>query len=169
MILSVVLVYGAYTQGGDFMKASKSRFVGWSRVWKLLMVLVMVLAFSGCSEILDPPDTDTVVESEDGKVSLRIPQDAVPEGTVINIEDVTDTAPGGALGPVYSITPEGLMFNSPVTLSFSYDTDDVPPEVDEDLLSIVRLVDVGWLCLTTDHDRHARTLTTSLSRSFRQK
>lgn len=72
----------------------------------------------------------TVVESDDGGLSLEIPDGALPEGT--SAADITITALGAEdlPGPLagtdlrsafYSLEPDGLQFDEPVTLTRRFD------------------------------------------------
>jgi hypothetical protein len=62
--------------------------------------------------------------SPDGKLELTIPAGALSASTLISIQPVTNTAPSG-LGSAYQLSPEGTIFNQPVTITFHYADSDV--------------------------------------------
>ncbi|MFZ5484884.1 MAG: hypothetical protein ACOZB0_11705 [Pseudomonadota bacterium] len=55
----------------------------------------------------------------DGRVSLTIPPNALEQLTTITLQPITNHAHGGQ-GRAYRLTPEGLQFQMPAKLSFSY-------------------------------------------------
>ncbi|HKW14199.1 MAG TPA: hypothetical protein VJS69_06930 [Candidatus Krumholzibacteria bacterium] len=63
-----------------------------------------------------------VVMSEDSVLTLNIPAGALAADTLITIQPITNTAWGGA-GKGYRLTPDGLHFSTPVSLSFKVDPD----------------------------------------------
>jgi|GEM_PF-3080141 len=59
------------------------------------------------------------VASNDGRLSLQVPAGALGSTVFVSIRPVADSIPSG-IGPVYSLTPSGLVFNTPATLTFAY-------------------------------------------------
>jgi hypothetical protein len=57
--------------------------------------------------------------SADSRVTLIIPPMAVSAPTAFGIQPITNQAPGG-IGAAYRMTPDGQIFATPATLSFSY-------------------------------------------------
>lgn len=57
------------------------------------------------------------LDSSDGMVRLTIGAGALAEDTMIGIEPITNTAPGG-VGTAYRLTPDGTTFDAPVEIAF---------------------------------------------------
>jgi hypothetical protein len=60
------------------------------------------------------------VQSSDGMLTVVIPPGALPGNTTISVQPITNEGPLG-VGLGYRLQPEGVTFNEPVTLKFSYD------------------------------------------------
>jgi hypothetical protein len=60
-----------------------------------------------------------VVVSDDGRLTLDIPEGALDEPVEITIEEVDDL-PENALGPAYRVGPVGTLFNGPVQVVYNY-------------------------------------------------
>lgn len=58
-----------------------------------------------------------VVVSDDGRLTLEIPEGALDREVEITIVE-SDDAPSSVLGTVYSIEPAGLVFSAPATLVY---------------------------------------------------
>ena len=58
--------------------------------------------------------------SADGNVEIIIPEGAISSTTIIGIQSLENTAPNG-IGNSYRLSPHGLSFAVPVTVSFYYD------------------------------------------------
>ncbi len=108
-------------------------------------MLTAVLAFgalTGC----DDADGETVgprggvVFSEDGRVTLEIPEGALADDVEISIHRVDD-GPDNAAGPTYEIHPVGTMLSAPATLVY-----DVSEGMDApaDVLTVVTAGRDGW-------------------------
>jgi transcriptional regulator with XRE-family HTH domain len=78
---------------------------------------------------------DLTAASDDGNVEIAIPEDTVgltEDGQPLSeITIVTADAPTGAstisvLGQIYDLGPDGATFDPAITLTFHFDTDDVP-------------------------------------------
>jgi hypothetical protein len=105
---------------------------------------------------------DVTAESADGNVELSIPEDTVgltADGdplvqiSIFEMEDPPEPpADKKVIGLTYDIGPDGAIFTGdpPVTLSFTYDPDEIPEGVDEEELVIaVWDEDAGeWVELT---------------------
>lgn len=59
------------------------------------------------------------VATPDGQVSITIPAGALTSSTVISIQSVENTNPGG-FGLNYRLLPHGISFAKPVSIKFSY-------------------------------------------------
>lgn len=88
------------------------------------LVVTVVLVMSGCSQsVVGPegsvgPSDDTVVRSDDGRVTIEVPADAVNGDGVLAVEPVTDPA-DGADG--WSITLDGADLTGTATIRFTID------------------------------------------------
>ncbi len=109
-------------------------------------------AAEGATDVTDSVDEegvfteDVTAESEDGNVSLEIEdgttgltEDGEPLSE-IGITEMADppSAPANAnrVGLTYDLKPDGATFVPPITLTFTYDPDDIPAGVDEEDLVI---------------------------------
>ncbi len=87
-------------------------------------------------------------ESGDNKVGLTIIKDTVgktKEGAVLSRISITELADPPAppkdasiIGLTYDLSPDGATFEPPITLTFTYDPDEIPEGVNEEDLVIVR-------------------------------
>lgn len=64
------------------------------------------------------------LHSDDGKLTVSIPADALTAATTISIQPITNEGPLG-VGLAYRLQPEGVTFKKPVTLTFHYDDNQV--------------------------------------------
>jgi len=89
-----------------------------------------------------------VVVSDDGRITLDIPEGALDEAVEITIEEVDDL-PEDALGPAYRVLPVGTVFNGPVQVVYNYGA----RGMDVDPSDVVLVVDRGdeWSVMP---DRH---------------
>ncbi|GAI46454.1 unnamed protein product, partial [marine sediment metagenome] len=100
---------------------------------------------------------DVTAESEDGKVALTIEEGTIgltEEGeplSEISITEVEDPPPPPAdasiVGLTYELGPDGATFDPPITLTFTYDPDEIPAGVsEEDLVIAIWDADAGvWI------------------------
>ena len=113
--------------------------------------------------------------SMDEMLSIIIPDDTIaldgdgaPLTSVEFIIDENLSPPPEAniVGSVYSLEPEGATFEPPVTLTWSYDPDDIPPGVaEEDLAIAYHDEDIGeWVGLSSDIDAENNTITAEVAR-----
>jgi hypothetical protein len=81
-----------------------------------------------------------VVFSDDGRVTLEVPEGALADDVDISIHRVDD-GPEGAVGPTYEIHPLGTTFSAPATLVY-----DVSEGMDApmDHLTVVTESASGW-------------------------
>ncbi len=94
-----------------------------------LAAAILALATTGC----DPSGLGVVgpeggvVVSDDGRLTLDVPEGALAEPLVITIEEAP-WVPEGALGPAYRVLPVGTVFERPVEVLYDYGA--LGPEVD---------------------------------------
>jgi hypothetical protein len=94
--------------------------------------LILTLILGACSP--PPPNTlgpeGGMVEHEDG-VRIEVPPGALLDKVTFEIEKSARSIPG-ALGPAYTLSPQGLTFLIPVRVTLPYKrTDILPTDVDE--------------------------------------
>ena len=125
-------------------------------------------AAAGATDVSDSVDEegvfteDVTAESEDGNVTLEIEDGTTgltEEGEPLDEISITEMAdppapPEGAsvVGLTYDLKPDGATFNPAITLTFTYDPDDIPAGVDEaDLVIAIWDEDAGdageWVVL----------------------
>jgi hypothetical protein len=75
------------------------------------------------------------ITSTDGKITVNIPAGALSNNETISIQPVTNTT-GLGKSKTYRLTPHGITFNKPVTISFPYTDADIEGTIPE-LLRIV--------------------------------
>ncbi len=71
------------------------------------------------------------IASDDGRVELIFPSDALPGNTKISIQSTTNLAPNGT-GNAYQFEPSGIQFNKPVQVIFHYTDEEAetcPPDL----------------------------------------
>jgi hypothetical protein len=71
------------------------------------------------------------IVSDDGRIELIFPPDALTESTSISIQPTTNPAPNGA-GKAYQFEPSGIQFKKPVQIIFHYSDDEAetcPPDL----------------------------------------
>jgi hypothetical protein len=57
------------------------------------------------------------LNSADGRVSIEVPPGAIPGDTAFTIQPIEGSEPNG-IGPIYVLSPEGMTFAQPVTLTW---------------------------------------------------
>lgn len=127
----------------------------------LLMLLWVMIIISGCKKnnpvgsepgnLISPrpagePVSDGVFQwvgteggtiiSEDGRLTITIPEGALSQETEIVIQPLANTSLSG-IGYAYRLTPHGNVFNKEVTISFSY-------KHAEQFLSNNEAVEIAW-------------------------
>ena len=71
------------------------------------------------------------IVSDDGRVELNFPEDALSANTTISIQPIVNLIPNGN-GKAYQFEPSGLQFKKPVQIIFHYTDDEAetcPPEL----------------------------------------
>lgn len=109
----------------------------------LAAACIALVSLTGCDSLGDDavgPEGGVVV-SEDGRLTIDIPEGALTETVEITIEQVEDE-PGRALGPAYRVEPVGLVFETPVEVLYNFSAEgmDVAPN---DVALVVERTD-GW-------------------------
>lgn len=85
------------------------------------------------------------VATSDGAVAIKLPVDAVPEGTSIRVESAAAYPPGPEpWAPVYELTASVEEFAQPVTVSLALDFDRLPEDVPPTSLALYVATDHGW-------------------------
>jgi len=99
------------------------------------------------------------VTSEDSVFTVTIPAGALASDTLITIQPITNNAWGGP-GKAYRLTPDGLQFAVPVSLSFKLTPDDLGSTASQ-FLDVAVQDDHGfWLILENrSYDNATQTLT----------
>ena len=141
----------------------------------------VVSAPAGTSYVYDVVTTggefteDVTVESEDGNVELDIDEGTVgltEEGrrllkiSIDEMEDPPDPPEeSNRIGLTYDLGPDGATFDPPITLTFTYDPDEIPEGVNEENLVVaVWDEDAGeWVDLPCTVDPETNTITASVS------
>ncbi len=99
--------------------------------------------------------------------TLTVPAGALPadQTITINLEPLPIAPPPGygSLRTAYDFGPNGLTFNSPVTMVFHYGAGDIPPGVPPEALQVYVLQDGSWSFVGGTVDTSAMTLTVQLS------
>jgi hypothetical protein len=91
---------------------------------KTLLAVTLGVTTIGCDaggETVGP--RGGVITSDDGRLSLEVPEGALEGEVEITIE-VLDDAPNGFIGTVYAIEPAGLAFAVPATLVYDVSAGD---------------------------------------------
>ncbi len=81
-------------------------------------LLVCTLAATGCEQAsngIGPRGGEVI--SEDGRLTLVVPEGVMDKTVDVQIARVTDL-PEGAIGPAYQLLPVGTAFSRPATLIF---------------------------------------------------
>lgn len=89
-----------------------------------------------------------VVVSDDGRLTVEIPEGALAVAIEITVEQV-DELPPDALGPAYRVRPVGTVFEAPVQVLYNYSAKGM--DVDPDDIALVIERTEGWTELP---DRH---------------
>lgn len=116
--------------------------------------------------LLTPVDDEGgTVSTEEGDVTVEIPEGAVSSGISVSIasEDPGSLPPGGVPGAVVRLGPAGQTFSVPVTLRLRYDPGALAPGIDRTRLRIHRLTEGGWIPLEGSSDPDASAVTTQLT------
>ena len=100
------------------------------------------------------------LRSEDGRMTVSIPSGALSSTVTVGIEPISNHCPLG-LGNGYRLTPEGVTFDKPVQLTFSYDNAMLKGSAAEFLWITTQKADGTWAGdLRSEPDASARTVST---------
>lgn len=89
--------------------------------------------------------------------------------TRLTVSTMTDPpappAQSSIIGPVYDFGPDGASFNPPITMTYDYNTSDLPPGVSENSLTLGYWDSVSskWVALPSTVDAQAKTITAPVS------
>ncbi len=137
----------------------------------ITLTLVATTSFSGCvSDEANNADTNIlktfiVTEGEqsswsigNGALQMDFPKNAVEGEIAITVKTVPeeDDSEGYVPNTLYAFEPDGTQFNQMVNLSIRYNPDDLPNGVDEENLSIGKLVDGKWYLINGSVDTDNR-------------
>ncbi|MFC1904452.1 hypothetical protein ACFLXT_01600 [Chloroflexota bacterium] len=122
---------------------------------------------------------DITIQSEDAKVKLEISKDTValtegkdpiPEITIIEMQSPpSQSENSNIVGLTYDLGPDGATFDPPITLTFNYNPDDIPPDVDDKDLVIAYWDGNEWVVLegsSVDTQNHVITAPVSHFTNF---
>ncbi|MEZ5358671.1 MAG: hypothetical protein R3F48_07530 [Candidatus Zixiibacteriota bacterium] len=124
----------------------------------VLLVIVSIFIF-GCGGDDSGPTspgggtTGTVVDTiggdysfATGQVVFTFPANAVDSATTVAVstESSYPTDDGYVSGTCYSFSPDGIVFNSPVSVRIRYTENNVPQNVDESTLGLYKIVGSTW-------------------------
>jgi len=136
----------------------------------------------GVTDVSDVVDEDGVftepvtAESEDGNASLTIGEgttgltaegEPISEISIVEMEEANVPPPpeeGHVIGLAYDFGPDDATFDEPITISFTYDPDNLPEGVsEEDLVIAVWDEDAGeWVELPSVVDTENNTITATV-------
>ena len=68
--------------------------------------------------------------SPDGRISVKVPPNAVAAAVDFGVQPITNLGPGG-VGSAYRLEPSGQKFAKPIKVSFRYDTEGFKDEMPE--------------------------------------
>ncbi|MBI5098732.1 MAG: hypothetical protein HZB30_05785 [Nitrospirae bacterium] len=99
------------------------------------------------------------LSSPDSKLALSIPAGALTSDTVITIQPITNNAHGG-IGKGYRLTPDGQVFQQPVSLTFTYTDQGLSGAVADALGVAYQSSDGYWYWMANPVvDKTAKTVT----------
>ncbi len=87
------------------------------------------------------------ITSDDGRLQIIFPANALSVDTEISIQPITNFCPGG-VGLAYELLPEGLQFSQPVALTFHYTADDILGSAPNALAIATQHADDIWYSLS---------------------
>lgn len=86
---------------------------------------------NGLPVLADIDESGGTLVSSDGRLTVTFPEGALSQTTQIGIQSISNNSPLGLQGAAYRLIPEGIVFNLPVQISFSFDNLDlngIPPD-----------------------------------------
>jgi beta propeller repeat protein len=103
-------------------------------------------------------------DNPDIEVRLTVPEDAVPDGTVITVEPADSYPENKNIIPglVFDFGPDGLVFNTPSQLVITYDSDNLNG-VPEAFLAIYKMTNDTWEQLESTVDTVNKTVTAMIA------
>lgn len=101
-----------------------------------------------------------VVTSEDGAVRVTVPEGALAGDTTVGVQPIVNHA-HGAVGRAVRLTPEGVRFLKPVTVSLAYDAADVVGST-AGLLNIAYQTKAGFWAVPREQTRDLATRTVTV-------
>jgi len=111
--------------------------------------------------------------SEDGKLAITVPEGTTalgPDGKRLkNLSvEINEDPPElpedtNIIGLAYDFEPSGATFDPPMTLVWSYDSDTLPEDVDEDSLVLAFWDGEAWIGLDCVVDTESNTITASVA------
>ena len=126
---------------------------GYFRASGLLCVIFIAVFLSSCSDgggSGKPSGIGTeggVVNSDDTLASVNIPSGALPQ--IIDIKVVpANSVPEGNIGQAYEFTPDGISFDNNITISISYNEEDLPDGTEESSLRLAIVVNSQWQAIS---------------------
>ncbi|QNL22339.1 hypothetical protein HZR84_10430 [Hyphobacterium sp. CCMP332] len=142
------------------------------KVKSIVSLFILFLFIFGCGEDnskstdITPPQNligseGGVVSSTDNSAILTIPAGALSDPTEITL-NITTNHPSGNIGLVYDFGPDGLEFNSSVTLSLEYMESDLG-NVDESDLSLAVVNGNDWSILNSNVDMDNNIVSASIN------
>lgn len=152
----------------------------------LIVALILVVSCLGCGLFSDngsdaevvfaptevgTPEGDKVTKqigpaggtlaSADGRLTLTVPQNALPETVAFSIQPITNKA-GNGLGLAYRLEPNGKTFTTPLELSVRYNDHDLEGTVPEAFSLAYQDNEGAWHAqMSAKLDQAAKTLTVS--------
>lgn len=124
------------------------------------LLLTLILNSCGGGGGNSPPSSTTNLigttggsaTSADGKATVQVPAGALATSTTITIASSIANVPQGNIGNVFDFGPEGITFNTPVTISMKYDPNVIPQGVAESSLTLAFLSGSTWTDIPTTID-----------------
>ena len=122
----------------------------------IMMLILIACGGSNSTSPNDNPESFTVTTDGgticniDSTITLIIPANAVDADTTITlaIETSYPADPGYVSGTCYKFGPDGMIFNSPITINIRYETGSIPTDVAEATLCLHKVVGNIWQPVT---------------------
>ncbi|MBI5501924.1 MAG: right-handed parallel beta-helix repeat-containing protein [Deltaproteobacteria bacterium] len=117
--------------------------------WVTLSVVVLACGREGPRNVPEPGATVSYAVDgrgriiEHGRLTLAIPAGALPAGATITIREALE-APWGAVGPVFELGPDDVVFAVAPTLSIAYDESELPAGAEAEDLRVAVLEHGSW-------------------------
>ena len=119
---------------------------------KTLSAALTLCFLAGCEQGETVGPRGGTVMSDDGRVTLDIPEGALSSDVEITIE-VVDDAPAGVVGTVYAIEPAGVSLLFPATLTYDLAADGDDERAAETALDLAGLEMDDLVLVTEKADR----------------